>query len=161
MGFVVLAFLAVFLLIASGGLLLFYREVMLQRISEAINPRPKQKSLTSVVQQAKSSIGSVVERVENLMPKSEKEVSIVLQRLTRAGYRNESAVKIFYGCKVVTPVLLSAIALVSGLASMGPFFVYLWRWAGAFWRRTSGWARRSRSGKRGLTADCPMYWICW
>jgi tight adherence protein C len=59
------------------------------------------------------------------MPKSEKEVSIVLQRLTRAGYRSESAVKIFYGCKVVMPILLSAIALVSGLASMGPFFVYL------------------------------------
>ena len=103
MTFVVLAFLAVFLLIGSGGLLLFYREVMLQRISEAISPQHKEKSLTSVVQQAKSSIGSLMESVENLMPKSEKEVSIVLQRLTRAGYRNESAVKIFYGCKVVTP----------------------------------------------------------
>jgi tight adherence protein C len=78
-----------------------------------------------VVQQAKSSIGSLMESVENLMPKSDKEVSIVLQRLTRAGYRNESAVKVFYGCKVVTPILLSAIALLSGLASFGPFFVYL------------------------------------
>ena len=125
MTFVVLAFLAVFLLIASGGLLLFYREVMLQRISEAITPRRKEKSLTSVVQSAKSSLGSLMESVENLMPKSEKEVSIVLQRLTRAGYRSESAVKIFYGCKVVMPILLSAIALVSGLANMGPFFVYL------------------------------------
>ena len=41
MTFVILAFLAVFLLIASGGFLLFYREVMLRRISEAINPRPR------------------------------------------------------------------------------------------------------------------------
>ena len=125
MTFAVLAFLAVFLLIVSGGLLLFYREVMLQRISEVIHPRPKEKSITSVVQHAKSSIGNLMESVENLMPKSEKEVSIVLQRLTRAGYRSESAVKIFYGCKVVMPILLSAIALVSGLANMGPFFVYL------------------------------------
>jgi tight adherence protein C len=98
---------------------------MLQRISEVIHPRPKEKSIGSVVQQAKSSIGSLMESVENLMPKSDKEVSIVLQRLTRAGYRNESAVKVFYGCKVVTPILLSAIALLSGLASFGPFFVYL------------------------------------
>jgi tight adherence protein C len=59
------------------------------------------------------------------MPKSDKEVSIVLQRLTLAGYRNESAVKIFYGCKLVTPLLLAAIALVTGLASFAPFFVYL------------------------------------
>ena len=125
MEFAIFAFLAVFLLIASGGLLLFYREVMLQRISEVIHPRPKEKSIGSVVQQAKSSIGSLMESVENLMPKSDKEVSIVLQRLTRAGYRNESAVKVFYGCKVVTPILLSAIALLSGLASFGPFFVYL------------------------------------
>jgi tight adherence protein C len=132
MTFAFLAFLAVFLLIASGGLLLFYREVMLQRISEAISPRRKEKSLTSVVQQAKSSIGSLMESVENLMPKSEKEVSIVLQRLTRAGYRGESAVKIFYGCKVVTPILLSAIALVSGLANLGPFFVYLLTLGGGF-----------------------------
>ena len=125
MEFAIFAFLAVFLLIASGGLLLFYREVMLQRISEVIHPRPKEKSIGSVVQQAKSSIGSLMESVENLMPRSDKEVSIVVQRLTRAGYRNESAVKVFYGCKVVTPILLSAIALLSGLASFGPFFVYL------------------------------------
>jgi tight adherence protein C len=34
-------------------------------------------------------------------------------------------VKVFYGCKVVTPILLSAIALVTGLASMAPFMVYV------------------------------------
>lgn len=132
MTFVVLAFLAVFLLIASGGFLLFYREVMLQRISEAINPRPKEKSLGSVVQQAKTSIGSLMESVENLMPKSKQEVSVILQRLTRAGYRNESAVKVFYGCKVVLPILLSGIALVTGLANFGPFFVYLLTLGGGF-----------------------------
>jgi tight adherence protein C len=132
MTFAVLAFLAMFLLIVSGGLLLFYREAMLQRISEAINPRPKEKSLTSVVQHAKSSIGSLMESVENLMPKSDKEISIVLQRLTRAGYRGESAVKVFYGCKLVTPILLSAIALVTGLANFGPFFVYLLALGGGF-----------------------------
>jgi tight adherence protein C len=125
MEFAIFAFLAVFLLFASGGLLLFYREVMLQRISEVIHPRPKEKSITSVVDKAKYSIGNLMESVENLMPKSDKEVSIVVQRLTRAGYRNESAVKVFYGFKLVTPILLSAIALLSGLARFAPFFVYL------------------------------------
>jgi hypothetical protein len=43
MGITILAFLVAFLLIASGGLLLFYREAMLQRISEVINPNPNRR----------------------------------------------------------------------------------------------------------------------
>lgn len=133
MGFAIAAFLAVFLLIASGGLLLFYREVMLQRISEAITPHPKQKSLTSVIEQTKLSIGQVVERFDKIMPRSEKEVSIVMQRLTLAGYRDEQAVRFFYGCKVMTPVLMCAVAYLTGLAStLGPFFVYLVALGGGF-----------------------------
>jgi len=74
-----------FLLIGSGGFLLFYREVMLKRISEAISPRPKEKRLTSAVQK-----GEVLARghdavLETLMPKSEKEVSVLQQRLVHAG----------------------------------------------------------------------------
>ncbi|MGD0345736.1 MAG: type II secretion system F family protein [Terracidiphilus sp.] len=164
MTFAILAFLAVFLLIASGGLLLFYREVMLQRISEAINPRRKERRLTTVVQQAKTSIGSLMGTVENLMPKSEKEVSIVLQRLTRAGYRNESAVKVFYGCKVVTPILLSAIALVTGLANFGPFFVYLMTLGGGF-LAPDFWLgkmidKRQRKLTRGLPDVLDLLVIC-
>jgi tight adherence protein C len=49
---------------------------------------------------------------------------VVQQRLIRAGFREDSAIKVFYGSKVVVPVLLSAAAAVSGLASLSPFFVY-------------------------------------
>ena len=133
MGFAFVAFLAIFLLVASGGLLLFYREVMLKRISEAINPHPKQKSLTTVIERTKFSIGQVVERFDKMMPKSEKEVSVVLQRLTRAGYRDEQSVKFFYGCKVVTPVLLCAGGVPDRTGEhMGPFFVYLVALGGGF-----------------------------
>jgi tight adherence protein C len=125
MGFAVLAFLAVFVLVGCIGVLFFYREAARNRISEVINPRPKQKTLIQTFQKTGSSIGNVVKRFENLMPKSDKEVSVVKQRLTRAGYRNENAVKIFYGCKVLTPLLLAAIAGLSGLANLGPFFVYV------------------------------------
>ncbi len=45
MGFAAFAFLVIFLLIASGGLLLFYREAMLQRISAVVTPRVKQPGL--------------------------------------------------------------------------------------------------------------------
>ena len=126
MGFILITFLVIFLLVASGGLLMFYREVMLKRISEAITPRRKQKSLNSVLQQTKYSIGHVVERFDQIMPKSEKEVSVVTQRLARAGYRDAQAVKFFYGCKVVVPLLLCVVVFLSGFAnSMGQIFVYI------------------------------------
>jgi tight adherence protein C len=125
MGYAILAFCGVFLMIVSGGLLLFYREEMLQRISDAINPQPKEKSLLTAIQQTGLSIGGVVERFENVLPKSQAEVSIVLQRLQHAGYRDESAVKIFYGTKVLVPLLFCILVLVTGLGDMGGFMMYI------------------------------------
>lgn len=123
--YVISTFCAVFLLIASGGLLLFYREAMIQRITDVISPSAnKQKSLLATLQQSGFSIGGVVEHFENVLPKSQAEVSIVQQRLIRAGYREESAIKLFYGCKVVVPVSLCAISALTGLANLSPFFVY-------------------------------------
>ncbi len=155
MGFAVFAFVAVFLLISSGGLLLFYREVMLKRISETISPQPKQKSLTSVIQQTKHSVGQLVERFDQIMPKSEKEVSIILQRLTRAGYRDESAVKIFYGCKVMMPLLLSAVAFLTGIANLGPFFVYLITLGGGFLAPDFWLGKQIEKRQRQLTRGLP------
>src|SRR5664279_1932298 len=125
MGYAILAFSGVFLMIVSGGLLLFYREEMMKRISEAINPHPKEKSLLSAIQQTGLSIGGVVEHFENVLPKSQAEVSILLQRLTCAGFRNESAARVFYGSKAVLMVVLCLLALVTGLGSLNPLLVYV------------------------------------
>ncbi|MGP8173231.1 MAG: type II secretion system F family protein [Terracidiphilus sp.] len=125
MGFAISVFLIVFLLIASGGLLLFYRETMLQRITEVINPQPKPKTLLSTIQQTGLSISGVVEHFENILPKSQAEISVVTQRLIRAGYRQENAIKIFYGSKALVPLLLCMVVLVSGLGSMGGIFLYI------------------------------------
>jgi tight adherence protein C len=125
MAFAISAFLLTFVLIASGGLLLFYREAMLQRISEVINPKAKPKSLITSIQQSGFSIGGVVGQFENVLPKSQAEISVIKQRLTRAGYRREGTVRIFYGSKVVVPIGLCLVAAVSGLGDWSPFFVYL------------------------------------
>ena len=125
MGFAIFTFGVVFLLIVSGGLLLFYREEMIQRITEVINPHPKQKTILSTIQQTGLSIGGVVEHFENVLPKSQAEVSVKMQSLQMAGFRDESAVKIFYGSKVLTPLLLSVLVLVSGLGSYSGPFIYI------------------------------------
>jgi tight adherence protein C len=124
MGLAVISFFVIFLLIASGSLLVFYRDALPQRIADAINPRPKKRNVVDAIRESGMSIGGVVERFEHVLPKSQAEVSVALQRLTRAGYRNESAVRVFYGYKVFVPLALAAVALVSGLAKFSPFFVY-------------------------------------
>ena len=124
MGFVAFTFIAIFLLIASGGLLLFYRQAMLQRIAAVVNPRAKQGTLLNTIQQTGFSLSGMVSQLERVVPRSQAEVSVVQQRLIRAGYRKDSTVKIFYGAKVVVPLALCLLTLLTGLAHSNAFFAY-------------------------------------
>jgi tight adherence protein C len=124
MGLAIFAFIVLFLLLASGGLLLFYRQAMMQRISTVIMKREKQQGgLKNAIQQTGSSLGVVLEQFERVLPKSQAEVSVVQQRLIRAGYRSASAIKAFYGIKVLAPVALCAVVLVSGIGKSNLIFL--------------------------------------
>jgi tight adherence protein C len=125
MGIAAVSFLAVFLLIASGGLILFYREAMIQRISAVIAPREKQGNFRETMEQTGATLGVVVQQFERVLPKSQAEISVLRQRLVRAGYRSDSAVTLFRGAKVVIPLVLCALAFTTGAGSYSPFFVYL------------------------------------
>jgi tight adherence protein C len=154
--FAILAFVGVFVLIGSIGVLVFYREAALERISQVINPQRKQKTtLTETFQNTGSSIGNVVKRFENLMPKSENEVSVIKKRLMLAGYRNENAIKIFYGSKVLVPALLALIAMVTGLANLGPFFVYLMALGGGFLAPDFWLGKQIKKRQKKLTRGLP------
>ncbi len=124
MGVAIASFCAVFLLIASAGLLIFYREAIQARISSAINPQVRRpKSIRSTILDTREVLEGVVERFEKVVPRSEAETGIIQERLTRAGYRTESAQKVFYGAKVMTPLVLIAIALISGLGRSNVFIL--------------------------------------
>jgi tight adherence protein C len=62
-------------------------------------------------------------QLERVLPKSQAEVSIIRQRLIRAGYRSDSAVDLFYGAKVLVPV--SLVVLATGFARGNSFFIYV------------------------------------
>src|ERR1700692_34254 len=125
MGITAVSFLAVFLLIASGGLILFYREAMIQRISAVITPRARQGNFRETIEQTGATLGEMVQQFERVLPKSQAEISVVRQRLVRAGYRKDSAVNLFYGAKVIVPLVLCALAFATGAGTYSPFFVYL------------------------------------
>jgi tight adherence protein C len=123
----IFTFFTVFVLITSSGLLLFYREAKHQNISSVITEGTGQEGLLHTLHQAGASLSHVVEHFERVLPKSQAEVSQVQKRLVRAGYRKDSAIKIYYGAKVVLPLFLAILTLVLliGFVHQSSLFIYI------------------------------------
>lgn len=125
MGLALFTFLAIFLLFGSVGLLLFYRAAMIQRLSAVISTGQEHGILSRLRRKKPSdSIKAIVQPFEKVLPKSPKEVSVVQQRLIRAGLRDDSAVRLLYGAKVLTPLALCLLLASTGLARGNEFFAY-------------------------------------
>lgn len=166
MGVALFAFIVIFLLFASAGLILFYREAMLQRIAAVTAPRAerKPKGIVSTIQQTGLSLSTVVEQFERVMPTSEKERSSARDKLVRAGYRNESAFKIFQGSKVFAPLALCAIVLATGIWRFNPLFLFLLA-GGIGYLGPDMWLRRQIAARqkklrRGLPDVLDLMIIC-
>lgn len=125
MAFAVISFLVAFLLIGSGGVLIFYRDKIQERISTALYPRTNKKTISTTIEETRHVIGGVVEHFEKILPRSQAEISVVQQRLVRAGFRSETAVKTFYSAKVITPIVLLLLAWVTGAYHFAPLFIFL------------------------------------
>jgi tight adherence protein C len=164
MGFAVFTFFAIFLLFVSGGLLLFHREAMLQRINAVVTPSEKRRGMSSVIQHSGVALGGMVDQFERLLPKSQAEVSVAQQRLIRAGYRRDSALKTFYGAKVVVPLVLCVLVTVTGIAHANPFLAYLLA-AGLGFLAPDFWlgrqiSRRQAAIRRGLPDVLDLMVVC-
>ena len=107
MSFAIVVFLSVFLLIGSLGFLLFYREAMVQRIAAVVFDRPQKSGIAGTIEKAGESLGVVLGKVEKVVPKSQSEISVIQQRLVRAGFRNESAMM---GCVSASSVAARVVA---------------------------------------------------
>ncbi|HUS06572.1 MAG TPA: type II secretion system F family protein [Bryobacteraceae bacterium] len=125
MGVVFFTFIAVFCLIISAGALVFYREAMMKRLAGVVSPDVSEQ-LTGMerVRAAGVSIGTLVEPLERVLPRTAEETSVVQTRLIRAGYRQDSHLKMFYAAKVLVPVALAVLVTITGVYEWGAFFVY-------------------------------------
>ena len=120
----ILAFVCAFLFVGSAGLLLFYRQSMVKRISTVVS-QTQRGSLAQTLRSTGNSIGSMVKQFERVVPKSAAETSVVQQRLIRAGFRKDSALSFFYSSKVIVPLALCAIVFFTGIGSGSPIFLYI------------------------------------
>jgi tight adherence protein C len=122
----IIAFFVIFGLVLSAGLLLFYRDTVLDRLQAIVEPRTgsSQGRFGRLLERRPSTVENIVKPFQNVLPRSAQEVSVIQKRLIRAGYRNNSAMNIFYAAKVLVPVSLVLLATVTGAYQLGPFFVY-------------------------------------
>jgi tight adherence protein C len=120
----IFAFIAAFLLITSLGLLFFYRQRVLQRLSKMVSRAADARLLGIVAPTRGSKIEKLVKPFQKVVPRTPEDVSTVEKRMIRAGYRDKSFVNIFYSAKVMVPGLLCILATVTGVYTYGPLFVY-------------------------------------
>lgn len=118
-------FFAIFALFASAGQLLFCREATPSNTLAAKPSFGKKRTISSYSQQYISSLAIVIGSLDGILPRSKKDTSLVQRRLVRAGYRNEFAVRIFYGAKFLGIVIFLGIVFVTGLWRVHTFFVIL------------------------------------
>jgi tight adherence protein C len=124
MGAAILTFAAVFILLSGTGSVLFYRRSIHRRLAVAM-AEPSAFILDAPAVQPGAKVARIVEPFQRILPKSSAEVSVVQKRLTRAGYREKTYVNIFYGAKVLVPILFCLLVTVTGLYALGGFFVYV------------------------------------
>lgn len=125
MALALFAFIAAFVVVSSLGVLIFYRQATLRRLSKVVSRSAEADLLRSIAPASGSRLEKLVKPFQKVVPRSAEDVSTIQKRLARAGYREKSAVNIFYSSKVIVPGLLCILATVTGLYTYAPFFIYV------------------------------------
>jgi tight adherence protein C len=94
----ILAFLGTFGLIISAGLLVFWRDAVLDRLATLADERLGASAgwIGRLRRPRQEAVEQIIRPFQNVLPRSTQEVSVIQKRLIRAGYRRDSTVNTFY-----------------------------------------------------------------
>ena len=117
-----LIFITVLTFILASSLVFYIQYALLRRrnpLAERLSDLEKSNPFraygeAALAAQQESRVERVFEPLSKLMPKSPNEVGSTAKKLMRAGYRNKSAVTIFYGIKVAVIIASPLILFLSG-----------------------------------------------
>ena len=136
------AFGAAFLLILTGGILVFYRSNANRRLSQFVVSQGQTAVLAGMAGEspAVARIEKLLYPFQGMLPRSAKEVSNLRKLLARAGYREARHVNTYYAAKVLAPVALCLLAALSGSFGSLPSSPTRPPPVSDSWCRISGWA---------------------
>ena len=119
------AFGAAFLLILTGGVLVFYRSNAMRRLSQVM-AQGETAVLAGMTAEspAIARLEKLISPFQGVVPRNEKEVSNLQKQLARAGYRETRHVNTYYAGKVLAPAFLCVVTALSGSFGLTPLFAY-------------------------------------
>jgi len=122
----IIIFAGTFAFLVSAGLLLFYRDSLLDRLPAVIDPQAGSSWnwVGQLLRGRPDTMEAIVKPFQNVVPRSQDEISVIQKRLIRAGYRTPGAVNVFYSAKVLVPISLALLATITQVYAIGPFFIY-------------------------------------
>src|ERR1051326_1569497 len=159
----ILIFVSMVAVVSAVGMKLYVRpKEAMERVVGVISPNeaaPEHPSLA---------FHEIIKRLGNFVPQSPKDVTVMQRRLIRAGIRKEGALRVLYGAKVATAIILPLLVLtfMAGVATQSgnKSAVVLAAAAIGFFgpneyvRRMA--ARRQRQMARGLPNALDLLVVC-
>jgi hypothetical protein len=121
-----ITFAIAFLLICGAGFIVTYRPATLRRLARAV-AAPAEVDVRAAMPAPPpgEKVAKIVGPFQHVLPKTREEVSVIQKRLARAGYREKNFLGIFYGAKVLVPLLSCLFVALTGLYAVGGYFCYV------------------------------------
>ncbi len=107
----IVVFVALFVVVAGVGVVMFTRNPMSKRVEDVVAGQPQEMALDVIKSPQSTTMADVLSRIGTRVPQGKKETITLRQHLIQAGYRDSSAVNVMYGIKVVFPALLVVVLL--------------------------------------------------
>lgn len=147
-----MTFLCVFTVLATGGLLLSSRQRK-SPISAILENQ--QQGATGYLRGAWISLSTLTSRLGRAFPKTPQEVSVLQRKLIRAGFREDSAVRMFYGAKVIAMAGCVILVFVTRIVSFNYFMAIAAALGGGFLAPDFWLMRKVKSRQAKIRSGLP------